>query len=179
MDRVGATIGLIMEDANGARTADLAPLPSVSPSLNQLLNTCSTILVDGTFWSEDELQIIQPGNTSGPLHGPSTHQRVRWLTRKPSRPGRYPQIYTHIHNTKPILKEQSSERRAVQDAGWEVAWDGLEITTWCSQRRVCLARPSCVSASSRWARRCTITNTHFICACTLAGSPAVRRRPGR
>jgi hypothetical protein len=39
MDRVGATIGLNMEDANGARTAYLAPLPSVSPSLNQLLNT--------------------------------------------------------------------------------------------------------------------------------------------
>jgi pyrroloquinoline quinone biosynthesis protein B len=38
-------------------------------------------------------------------------------------------IYTHINNTNPILQEQSSERRAVQDAGWEVAWDGLEITT--------------------------------------------------
>ena len=37
-------------------------------------------------------------------------------------------IYTHINNTNPILNEQSSERRAVQDAGWEVAWDGLEIT---------------------------------------------------
>ncbi len=38
-------------------------------------------------------------------------------------------IYTHINNTNPILQEQSSERRTVQDAGWEVAWDGLEITT--------------------------------------------------
>jgi len=38
-------------------------------------------------------------------------------------------IYTHINNTNPILQDQSSERRAVEDAGWEVAWDGLEIIT--------------------------------------------------
>ena len=36
-------------------------------------------------------------------------------------------IYTHINNTNPILNEQSPQHRAVRDAGWEIAWDGLEI----------------------------------------------------
>jgi pyrroloquinoline quinone biosynthesis protein B len=129
LDSTGATIGLILEDAKGARVAYLPALSSVSPSLKQLLNTCSSILVDGTFWSDDELQSIQPGTPLArsmghlPINGPDGSLAIlRDLDgiRK---------IYTHINNTNPILQEQSSERRAVQDAGWEVAWDGLEITT--------------------------------------------------
>ena len=57
LDSTGATIGLILEDAKGARVAYLPALSSGILSLKQLLN-CSTILVDGTFWSDDELQII-------------------------------------------------------------------------------------------------------------------------
>ena len=37
-------------------------------------------------------------------------------------------IYIHINNTNPILDEESMEHRMVRDAGWEVAWDGMEIT---------------------------------------------------
>jgi pyrroloquinoline quinone biosynthesis protein B len=129
LDPVGATIGLILEGAKGARVAYLPALSSVSLSLKELLNTCSTILVDGTFWSDDELQSIQPGTPLArsmghlPISGPDgSLATLRDLDgiRK---------IYTHINNTNPILQEQSSERRAVQDAGWEVAWDGLEITS--------------------------------------------------
>jgi pyrroloquinoline quinone biosynthesis protein B len=36
-------------------------------------------------------------------------------------------IYTHVNNTNPILAP-SDERRAVEAAGWEVAFDGMEIT---------------------------------------------------
>ncbi len=36
-------------------------------------------------------------------------------------------IYTHINNTNPILPLDSPERRAVEERGWEVAEDGLEI----------------------------------------------------
>jgi len=36
-------------------------------------------------------------------------------------------IYVHINNTNPILVEGSPERRRVEEAGWEIAADGLEI----------------------------------------------------
>jgi pyrroloquinoline quinone biosynthesis protein B len=128
LDSTGATIGLILEDPQGTRAAYLPALPSVSAPLKQLLSTCSTIFIDGTFWSDDELQKIQPGTSlarsMGHLPIAGTEGSLASLqnlksTRK---------IYTHINNTNPILQEQSSERRAVEDAGWEVAWDGLEIT---------------------------------------------------
>jgi pyrroloquinoline quinone biosynthesis protein B len=128
LNPTGATIGLILEDSKGARAAYLPALPSVSASLKQLLSTCSTIFIDGTFWSDDELQRIQPGTPLArsmghlPINGPDgSLETLKNLkdTRK---------IYTHINNTNPILQQQSSERRAVEDAGWEVAWDGLEIS---------------------------------------------------
>jgi pyrroloquinoline quinone biosynthesis protein B len=128
LDLSAATIGIILEEVNGARVAYLPALSSVSPSLKELLRTCSAILVDGTFWSDDELQSIQPGT---PLarsmgHLPISGQDGSLSTLRDLNGVR--KIYTHINNTNPILNEQSSERRQVDDAGWEVAWDGLEIT---------------------------------------------------
>ena len=36
-------------------------------------------------------------------------------------------ILIHINNTNPILLDDSAERKAVEAAGWEVAYDGMEI----------------------------------------------------
>ena len=36
-------------------------------------------------------------------------------------------IYSHINNTNPVLVDGSPERRAVEAAGWEIAFDGMEI----------------------------------------------------
>jgi len=33
----------------------------------------------------------------------------------------------HINNTNPILDEESEEHREVLDAGFEVAYDGMDI----------------------------------------------------
>jgi pyrroloquinoline quinone biosynthesis protein B len=37
-------------------------------------------------------------------------------------------IYVHINNTNPVLIEDSPERAAVARAGWEVAYDGMEVS---------------------------------------------------
>ena len=37
-------------------------------------------------------------------------------------------VFIHINNTNPILLADSAERAAVEAAGWEVAYDGMEIT---------------------------------------------------
>ncbi|MGH6850405.1 MAG: pyrroloquinoline quinone biosynthesis protein PqqB [Methylocella sp.] len=36
-------------------------------------------------------------------------------------------IYVHINNTNPVLIEDSPQRAAVERAGWDVAYDGMEI----------------------------------------------------
>jgi pyrroloquinoline quinone biosynthesis protein B len=42
--------------------------------------------------------------------------------------GKGRKILIHINNTNPILVEDSAEHRSVLDAGFEIAYDGMEIT---------------------------------------------------
>jgi pyrroloquinoline quinone biosynthesis protein B len=37
-------------------------------------------------------------------------------------------LFVHINNTNPVLDEASPEYRAVREAGWEIAYDGMQIT---------------------------------------------------
>jgi pyrroloquinoline quinone biosynthesis protein B len=36
-------------------------------------------------------------------------------------------IFVHINNSNPVLREDGAERAEVEAAGWEVAFDGMEI----------------------------------------------------
>jgi pyrroloquinoline quinone biosynthesis protein B len=85
------------------------------------------VLVDGTFWSNDEL--IQTGRSKRtareighlPLSGPDG------LMEQFPKSARGRKVLIHINNTNPILDEDSPEHRAVLDAGFEIAYDGMEF----------------------------------------------------
>ena len=36
-------------------------------------------------------------------------------------------IFIHVNNSNPALREDSHERAAVEAAGWEVSYDGMEV----------------------------------------------------
>jgi pyrroloquinoline quinone biosynthesis protein B len=36
-------------------------------------------------------------------------------------------IFIHINNSNPVLLDDSPERRAAEAAGWEIAYDGMEV----------------------------------------------------
>ena len=36
-------------------------------------------------------------------------------------------IFIHINNSNPALREDSPERAAIERAGWEVSYDGMEV----------------------------------------------------
>ncbi len=36
-------------------------------------------------------------------------------------------IFVHINNSNPVLREDSPERTQAEAAGWEIAFDGMEI----------------------------------------------------
>ena len=85
------------------------------------------VLVDGTFWRDDELARLGISDRSArdmghvPLSGPGgTLESLARLTRPRT-------ALVHINNTNPILLEDSPERDAVLRAGVEIATDGLEI----------------------------------------------------
>jgi pyrroloquinoline quinone biosynthesis protein B len=37
-------------------------------------------------------------------------------------------VFVHINNSNPVLREDSPERAEVEEAGWEIAFDGMEIS---------------------------------------------------
>jgi pyrroloquinoline quinone biosynthesis protein B len=121
-------IGVWLRDAAGGTVAYVsaaAELDNVAPHLGAE----QTLLLDGTFWSSDELSA--PGLSQSraedmahlPIGGPQGS-----LLATPRLPARA-RIFTHINNTNPILRKGSSERRAVEAQGWQVAWDGMELDT--------------------------------------------------
>jgi pyrroloquinoline quinone biosynthesis protein B len=85
------------------------------------------VLIDGTFWSDDEL--IRTGRNKKtareighlPLSGPDG------LLEQFPKSAKGRKVLIHINNTNPILDEDSAERRAVLDAGFEIAYDGMEF----------------------------------------------------
>lgn len=84
------------------------------------------VLFDGTFYREDELVGLGLSTSYArdmahvPIQGEAGSLAL--LSKIAAR-----RIYTHINNTNPILAPDSPERRAVEEAGWEIAWDGMEI----------------------------------------------------
>ena len=85
------------------------------------------VLVDGTFWRDDELAQLGISARSAremghiPLSGPGGTLEVLAELTGPRK------ALVHINNSNPILFEDSPERDAVLQAGVEVGYDGLEF----------------------------------------------------
>jgi pyrroloquinoline quinone biosynthesis protein B len=84
-------------------------------------------LLDGTFWTDDELiRILGSGKTARqmghlPVSGPDGLLESMQLVKNGRR------VLIHLNNTNPVLDEESAENRAVRQAGWEIAHDGMEF----------------------------------------------------
>lgn len=104
--------------------------PSLPPAAAECLRgypSSDVSFLDGTFWSDDELQrtgrSVRTAREIG--HLPLSGSSGLLATCPPGVRGR--KILIHINNTNPILDEESTEHRAVLDAGWEIAYDGMEF----------------------------------------------------
>ena len=103
-------------------------LGAVEPHVWEAMQAARCVLVDGTFWTDDEM--IRLGLSSkrardmGHLSQSGSGGMLEWLDRLPAGTRK---ILIHINNTNPILDEASPERALLRDKGIEVAWDGMEI----------------------------------------------------
>jgi pyrroloquinoline quinone biosynthesis protein B len=122
------TIGYkIVDSASGRSLCYVPGIKHLEGSLMARLRECDCVFLDGTFWSDNELISLGIAKRTAveighiPISGPEGSLAKLAALRGVKR------IYTHINNTNPILIEDSSERRAVEEAGWEVAFDGMEL----------------------------------------------------
>ena len=127
--RPGDNIGLLLHNpATGAKAFYAPGLAAVAPELLDIMSGCNVVLVDGTFWTHDEMQreglskkaALDMGHL--PQSGPGG--MIEQLDKLPSSVRK---ILIHINNTNPMLVEDSSERAELVAHGIEVAFDGMEV----------------------------------------------------
>jgi len=92
----------------------------------QKLEGADALFFDGTLFTDDEMVAAGLGAKTGRRMG---HVSVSGpegsLARLAAHRGR--RIFIHINNTNPILLEDSAERKLVTHAGFEVAYDGMQV----------------------------------------------------
>lgn len=121
------TVGAAVSDG----TSTLFYIPgcaAMTPALAKRLRGAAAVLFDGTLWRDDEMlraglgqktgqrmghmSVSGPGGTLAAFKGLDVRRRV----------------LLHINNSNPILLDDSPERAEVEAAGWDVAYDGMELT---------------------------------------------------
>ncbi len=128
--RPGDNMGILIENPASGQRAFYAPgLGEMTPALLDLMAQCAVVLVDGTFWTEDEMQRLgfsaKGARQIGHLPQSGPQGMIEQLDALPSSVRK---ILIHINNTNPILREDSDERAVLTAHGIEVAFDGMDIT---------------------------------------------------
>ena len=120
-------VSICIRDAHTGKRAVYMGATSSAEGLREALHGVDCIFFDGTFWSSDELSRLGLSQSRAedmahlPVGGEGgSLSRLAGLAVSP-------RIYTHVNNTNPILVEGSPEHRAVREAGWDVAFDGMEV----------------------------------------------------
>jgi pyrroloquinoline quinone biosynthesis protein B len=113
-------------EANG-RSVIVAPAcAEITPSVVRQLSGADVVFFDGTLFTDDEMIVAGLGPKTGrrmghvPISGPGG--TMEGLAKLPGR-----RILAHINNSNPILPRDSPERRTVEAAGFEIAFDGMEV----------------------------------------------------
>jgi pyrroloquinoline quinone biosynthesis protein B len=120
--------GFVFRDrATGGVVTYVPGLARMDDDVVAQFTASDVVLVDGTFWHDDDLARLGISDRSArdmghmPLAGSGGTLELLAGLERPRK------VLVHINNTNPILLEDSPEREEVVRAGVEVAYDGLEI----------------------------------------------------
>lgn len=126
--RSGDTIGLkVTATASGKHFFYIPGCAELDAPLRQRLQGAPLVFFDGTLYTDDEMlkQGLMPKtgarmghiSISGPAGSIAAFENLG-VGRK---------VYVHINNSNPVLNENSPERTATEQSGWEVGYDGMEV----------------------------------------------------
>lgn len=125
---VGDNIGIQVTDSRSGKTLFYAPgLGQLQDATRELMASSDCLLVDGTFWQEDEMASVGLGDKKAADMGhlpQSGEGGMMDVLRPMTRPRK---ILIHINNTNPILDEESAQRKLLEKEGIEVSYDGMDI----------------------------------------------------
>ena len=117
-----------LELCQGDKRVLYAPsLPELTQGWKDSIAHADLALLDGTFWTDCELSHLTGNKKAAreighlPLSGENgLIEQVRG-TKGAQR------VLIHMNNTNPVLNEESAASQTLRDAGWSVAYDGMEF----------------------------------------------------
>jgi pyrroloquinoline quinone biosynthesis protein B len=128
LSEAGDAVGLEISDRQNGQTLFFMPgCALVSDSLRRRLAGAALVFFDGTLWRDDEMIRMGVGDKTGRRMGhiSMSGEEGAISALRGVEIGR--RIFIHINNSNPVLLEDSSERCEAEAAGWEIAYDGMEV----------------------------------------------------
>lgn len=124
----GDNIALIIKDHKTQKQLFYAPgLGKIDDQIMQIMQSSDCVMIDGTLWTDDEMQQTgvgtKTGREMGHLYISGEGGSLSYLNQL-STPKK---VLIHINNTNPILNENSSQFAELKANGVEVAFDGMQI----------------------------------------------------
>jgi pyrroloquinoline quinone biosynthesis protein B len=123
----GEVLGLELRHA-GRRAVYLANCAAVTEPVRRRVAGADLLFMDGTLWRDDEMIAAGVSPKTGRRMG---HVSIDGPDGVMARLAGVPvgrRILIHVNNTNPALLADSAERATLVRAGWEVAWDGMELS---------------------------------------------------
>jgi pyrroloquinoline quinone biosynthesis protein B len=128
LSEAGDAVGLeLVDTVGGARFFFIPGCAVVTEPLRRRLEGAALVFFDGTLWRDDEMIRMGVGDKTGRRMGHISMSGVEGAIVAFADLGVKRRIFIHINNSNPVLFEDSPERRAAEAAGWEIAYDGMEV----------------------------------------------------
>jgi pyrroloquinoline quinone biosynthesis protein B len=124
----GDAIGLEVIDTVSDKSFFFIPgCAAMNDRLRQRLAGAALVFFDGTLWRDDEMIRMGVGNKTGLRMGHMSMSGEDGTIAAFRDLGVRRRIFIHINNSNPALLDDSAERRIANEAGWEIAYDGMEV----------------------------------------------------
>ena len=125
----GDTLGLEVTETRTGKSFFYVPgCAELEPPLAARLKGAALVFFDGTLWRENEMidqgLLGKTGSRMGHMNMSGADGTIAAfqdlaVARK---------IFVHINNSNPVLDSASRERVQAMAAGWEIGFDGMEVT---------------------------------------------------
>lgn len=121
------TVGLRLSDKSGATCYFIPGCARLPPDIADRLRGADVVFFDGTLWTDDEMIREGSGAKSGHRMGHMSLADSTGTIEAFRELGVRRKVLIHINNSNPVLLADSPERAIAEKAGWDVAYDGMEI----------------------------------------------------
>jgi len=124
----GDSVGLeVIADDGGKSFFFIPGCAAMTEGLRARLAGAELVLFDGTLWRDDEMIRLGVGDKTGRRMGHISMSGEGGAIAAFSDLDVGRRIFIHINNSNPVLLEDSRERELAEAAGWEIAYDGMEV----------------------------------------------------